>query len=61
MKIRYATVSTVANSKITVKFDGESTVSSKAYTYPKNSNPVVGDRAAFIVDNNKKYLCIGIY
>lgn len=61
MQIRFATVSTVSGTKITVKFDGESTISSKAYTYPKGSNPVVGDRAGFIVDDNKKYLCVGIY
>ena len=61
MQIRYATVNTVSNGKITVKFDGESTVSSKGYTYPKNSNPSIGDRAGFIVDDNKKYLCVGIY
>lgn len=61
MQIRYATVSTIANGKITVNFDGESTASSKAYTYPKNSNPVVGDRVGFIIDDNKKYLCVAIY
>lgn len=61
MQIRFATVSTVSNGKITVKFDGETIVSSKAYTYPKNSNPVAGNRAGFVVDDNKKYLCVGIY
>ena len=61
MQIRYATISTVASGKITVKFDGESTTSSKSYAYPKSSNPVVGDRAGFIIDDSKKYLCVGIY
>ena len=61
MQIRCATVSTVSNGKITVKFDGESTASNKAYTYPKNSNPIAGDRAGFIIDDNKKYLCVAIY
>lgn len=43
--IRYVTIASVVSGKVTVKFDGEDTASSKLYKCNPNYAPTVNDHA----------------